>query len=224
MENQQPPPNEKDASAEKLVSTKSTTADDNFLSYPVQLQNDEVSEDFEKTRSEVEKKFSELLMSISEETLQLSEFLIEEKKLIQDMCLFLREILKNLNINLDIPAKAFSGSIERVKKATLNNEAHLLILYDDGNVSSNTLENYPPQVILSVVWNIMPKLEKHLRTYRRKISERVNIFEKVRKELKNIKQVLSSSISSQEDVFVIGNEELRTPVSESEQQNTSSQT
>jgi ERCC4-related helicase len=64
----------------------------------------------------------------------------------------------------------------------------------------------------------VPKLEKFLRNYRRKISDRVGIFEKVRKELKNIKQVLSSSEQSQDDVFIIGNEELRTPIADNGQQ------
>jgi hypothetical protein len=201
---------------------KSDANEDSFLCYPVKLQSDETNEEFEKTKSEVEGKFAELLTTLSEETLQLSEFLIEEKKLIHELCSALREILRSLSMNLEIPVKAVPDFAGKVKQVTLNDEGHLLLIHEDGKVISKLLENYPPQVILAVVWNVVPKLERFLRNYRRKISDRVGIFEKIRKELKNIRQVLASSEQGQDDVFIIGNEELKSPITEGKQQADSS--
>jgi hypothetical protein len=206
------------AQTQNSTPAKSDTNEEAYLCYPVRLQSDETNEDFEKTKTEVERKFAELLTTLGEETLQLSEFLIEEKKLVQELCSALREILRSLNMSLDISLKSVPDFAGKVKQVTLNNEGHLILIHDNGEVVSRLLENYPPQVILAIVWNVVPKLEKFLRNYRRKISDRVGIFEKVRKGLKNIRQVLASSEQSQDDVFIIGSEEMKTPIAESEQQ------
>ena len=206
------------AQTQNPTPAKSDASEEAYLCYPVKLQSDETSEDFEKTKTEVERKFAELLTTLSEETLQLSEFLIEERKLVQELCSALREILRSLNMSLDISVKSVPDFAGKVKQVTLNNEGHLLLIHENGEVVSKLLENYPPQVILAIVWNVVPKLEKFLRNYRRKISDRVGIFEKVRKGLKNIRQVLASSEQSQNDVFIIGGEEMKTPIAESERQ------
>jgi hypothetical protein len=197
---------------------EAASSDDVYLSYPHQLQSEEINENFERTKAEIEKLFNELLATISEETIQLSEFLMEEKKLIQELCMFLRRILKRLNMTFDISLKAVPELQDKAKKIVLNREGHLIVMYEKDKVNSKVLEDYPPEIVLSVIWNVVPELEKSIEAYRRKISERVGIFEKIRKELKNIYKVFSSSDKDEGEVFIVGNEELKSPIAANEDQ------
>jgi hypothetical protein len=194
------------------------SAEEVYLSYPYQLQSEETNENFEKTKAEIEKRFNELLTTISEETIQLSEFLMEEKKLIQELCMFLRHILKRLNMTFNIPLKAVPELQAKAKKIVLNKEGHLIVMYEKDRVNSKVLEDYPPEIVLSVIWNVIPELEKSIKAYRKKISERVGIFERIRKELKNIHRVFSSSSKDGSEVFIVGNEELKSPIAANENQ------
>jgi hypothetical protein len=196
--------------------TETKSSDEIYLSYPYQLQSEETDENFEKTRAEIEKRFNELLTTISEETIQLSEFLLEERKLIQELCLFLRQILKRLNMTFNIPLKAIPELQMKAKKIVLNKEGHLIVMYEKERVTSKVLDEYAPEIVLSVIWNVIPELEKSIKAYRRRISERVSIFERIKKELKNIQQVFSSSNRDEGEVFMVGNEELKSPLSENE--------
>ena len=205
-----------------VTSAEARTNEDTYLYYPYQLQNEETDENFEKTKVEIEKRFNELLTTISEETLQLSEFLLEEKKLIQELCMFLRHILRRLNMTFNIPLKAIPELQEKAKKIVLNKEGHLIVIYEKEKVNSKVLEDYQPEIVLSVIWNVIPELEKSIKTYRRRISERVSIFERIKKELKNIQKVFTSSNREESEVFMVGNEELKSPLSVSENQNPAS--
>jgi len=189
-----------------------------YLSYPHQLQSEETDENFEKTKAEIEQRFNELLTTISEETIQLSEFLIEEKRLIQELCMFLRHILRRLNMTFNIPLKAIPEMQAKAKKIELNKEGHLIIMYEKDKVSSKVLEDYPPEIVLAVIWNVIPELEKSIKAYRKKISERVSIFERIKKELKNIQQVFSSSSKGESEVIIVGNQELKSPIAADENQ------
>jgi hypothetical protein len=206
-----------------VTSAETRTNEEIYLYYPYQLQNEETDENFEKTKMEIEKRFNELLTTISEETLQLSEFLLEEKKLIQELCMFLRQILRRLNMTFNIPLKAIPEMQEKAKKIVLNKEGHLIVMYEKDKINSKILEDYPPEIVLSVIWNVIPELEKSIKTYRRRISARVSIFERIKKELKNIHKVFTSSNREEHEVFMVGNEELRNPLSASENQNPTSE-
>jgi F0F1-type ATP synthase membrane subunit b/b' len=198
---------------ENKQATPAVANDETYLYYPAQLQNEETNEDFEKTKAEIEKRFNELLTTISEETIQLSEFLIEEKKLIKELCMFFRQILKRLNMTFEIPVKAIPEFHNTAKKIVLNKEGHLIVMYEKEKVNSKVLEDYPPEIVLTVIWNVIPALEKSIKNYRRKISERVTIFERIKKELKNIYQVFTAE-HEKGAVFVVGNGELKSPISE----------
>jgi hypothetical protein len=207
-----------DTKGEAIISTGTESSEDTYLCYPYRLQNEETDENFEKTKAEIERRFNELLTTISEETLQLSEFLLEEKKLIQELCMFLRHILRRLNMTFNIPLKAIPELQEKAKRIVLNKEGHLIVIYERDKINSKVLEDYSPEIVLSVIWNVIPELERSIKTYRKRISERVSIFERIKKELKNIQKVFSSSNREGNEVFMVGNEELKSPLSASENQ------
>lgn len=157
--------------------------------HPVQLSEEdgEVLDEkqIEKSKVEIEQKLQEFLKSLSEETLQLSEFLMEEKKLMKELCISVKQVLKKLNVSFNIPPRHVPVK-KNVKKVILNEEGHLILVYDKGEVYSAFLAEYPPEIVMAVLWVITPELAKVIMLYRKKISARVNFFGKMKKELRSV--------------------------------------
>jgi hypothetical protein len=183
--NAEPPPKGENQNAEAVEET--------YFFHPIQIsdENAEVlsEEQIEKSKVEIEQKLQELLKAISEETLQLSEFLIEENNLVQELCMSLKQILKKLNISFNIPPQNVPLR-RQVKKVILNEECHLIIVHEKGEVNSASLAEYSPEIVMAVLLAIMPELAKVVTLYRKKISTRVNFFGKVKRELKNIAKAI----------------------------------
>jgi len=148
------------------------------------------SKDAERTMGEMEQKFEELLRVIREETLQLSEFLVEEKRLIHESYVLLKLTLRQLNASFHISPKMIPLS-EKTKHVVLNEEGHLILVNEKGGLSSKALEDYPPEVILNVLWVILPELSEMIVGYRKRISFRVNILEKIGREFRNLHKIFS---------------------------------
>lgn len=153
-------------------------------------------EEIEKHKAEFEQKLQELLKSISEETLQLSEFLMEEDKLIKELCNSLKQVLKRLNVSFNIPPREMPLKA-KVKKVILNEECHLILIYEKGEVHSAFLAEYPPEIVMATLLVTMPELAKVIMLYRKKISARVSFFGRIKKELKN---VVKAIIGGKEDL------------------------
>lgn len=147
---------------------------------------------------EIEKKLQDVLKMIEEETMQLSEFVVEEKNLTNESCSLLRGILKKLKISFKIPTRAIRLP-KKPKEVILNEEGHLILVYEKGEVVSKLLEEYPPEIVMGVMWEILPELAKSIRIYREKISGRVSFFEKVKRELKNVFKIFSSSAGEESE-------------------------
>jgi len=170
---------------------ESVTAESSDIASPLQsgeMEKAAGSGETERNLSEMEQKFEELLKVIREETLQLSEFLIEEKRLIHEVYVLLKLTLRQLNASFRISAKMIPLS-ERSKHAVLNEEGHLILINDKGEVSSKALEDYPPEVTLNVLWVVLPELSEMIVSYRKRISFRVNVFEKISREFKNLHKI-----------------------------------
>jgi len=166
-----------------------TAVEETSFFHPVQLSEEsgEVldEKEIEKSKAEIEQKLQELLKSINEETLQLSEFLMEENKMMEDLCMSLKQILKKLNVSFNIPPQNIPIRT-KINKVILNEEGHLILVHEKGDVNSGFLAEYPPEIVMAVLWTVMPELAKVVMLYRKKISVRVNFFGKVKKELKDV--------------------------------------
>jgi len=174
--------------------TQEQTVEQTYFFHPVQLSEGggEVldEKEIEKSKAEIEQKLQEVLKSINEETLQLSEFLVEENKMMEDLCLSLKQILKKLNISFSIPPQGIPFQ-KKIKKVILNEEGHLILVHEKGDVNSGFLAEYPPEIVMAVLWIVMPELAKVVMLYRKKISTRVNFFGKVKKELKDVVKAIA---------------------------------
>ena len=57
---------------------------------------------------------------------------------------------------------------------------------EKGEAHSAFLAEYPPEIVIAVLWVVMPKLAKVVAAYRKKIRSRISLFRKLKKELKTI--------------------------------------
>jgi hypothetical protein len=134
----------------------------------------------------------EALKVLSEETLQLSEFLWQEEKLVKELCTLLKLVLKRLGLSFNLPPSLFPQS-EKIQKIILNDETHLILINDQNEVRSRALEDYPPQVIFDVVSFVIPELGRSLTFYRKKINVRIGLFERVNQELRKIRSIFENN-------------------------------
>jgi len=172
---------------------------DHEFFYPFSLSNRSLEEldekEVEKAIVEIEEKFLDSLKVVNEEILQLSEFLIEDKKLAQELCRLVKPILKHLNLSFTIPARAIP-LFKKTDQIILNEDGHLIFVHEKNKIDSKALKEYPPEIVLLVFLIIIPKLGKVLKVYRRKVGMRVNFFEKIYRELENAKRAFVTSNQS----------------------------
>lgn len=132
----------------------------------------------------------EALRTVSEETLQLSECLWQERKLIKGLGALLKGILKHLGMSFILPAEVFPRT-DKVQQAILSDEAHLILINDKNEVSSRAFEDCAPTTISSLIKFIVPELGKALASYRKEINSRIVLFDKVSQELGNLQEVFT---------------------------------
>jgi hypothetical protein len=137
-------------------------------------------------------KMEESLKILSEETLQLSEFLWQEEKLTKELCVLLKLVLRQLGVSFNLPSNFLPHSGD-LRRTTLNDEAHLILINDQNEVTSKALEDYPAHVIFNVVSFVIPELGKSLTAYRKRISMRLGFFDRVNQELRNLRNIFASS-------------------------------
>ena len=147
---------------------------------------------FEEKSEEIEGKFQEFLKAINEETSQLAKFLVKERELMKELCGLMAQILKNLKISFSIPSECLTSLGEAAKQVRLDKNGHLTIIRNDGKVESRPLEEHSPDVILKVLLVVTPELERMITAYRRSVSRRVTMLERIRHELKSMQEAFAS--------------------------------
>jgi hypothetical protein len=136
---------------------------------------------------DVGEKLSGLLKVITEDARQLTEYLTAESSMVNQICGYLSKILTELNLSVVLPQKTVP-ELDKAKELILNTQCLLVIVQKDGKVESKSLESYPPETILMVVWALIPRLREEVSLYMKKVSIRLNFLEMVNDELKNIQR------------------------------------
>jgi len=150
------------------------------------------------TSSTLSEQMQESLKILSEETLQLSELIWQEAKLTREFCAVLKQVLRHLKISFNLPVNVFSQG-QKLQQAILNPEAHLILINDKNEVESKALEDYPPDVIFNSVSFIVPELSRSLTLYRQKIAMRIDLFDKVNRELRNLRNMSENCSDKNEE-------------------------
>jgi len=150
----------------------------------------------EKNNNGAEQKMQEILENMAVETSHLNEVMSEESKIINEVCLSLKEVLKKLHVSFNIPPQDISPQ-RRTRRVILNEEGNLVFVYENGQRHSAFLAEYPPEMVMSVLWVVIPELGKAITTYRKKMNARASFFEKVKKELKVAAKTITGNDKTQ---------------------------
>lgn len=188
-------PNENKEPAQKPEG-QTKTAEDAQVFCPAQLTNESREKldekGIESLKADAEQKLQELLRIVDEESTQLNRFLMDENKLVLDACMSLTLVLKKLRISFNIPPQDLPFR-RNVKKVVLNEEGHLVLFYEKEEKRDAFLAEYPPEIVMAVLWVVMPEIARAITVYRKKVSTRANFFERVKKELKTVAKAMENS-------------------------------
>jgi hypothetical protein len=157
-----------------------------YFLHPLQLS----IEDNELLDGESEQKMDEFLRTIERETSELSVSLTEESKLIKEICMSLAQVLKRLNVSIDIPTKGLLVD-KNTRNVVLNKDGDLQLVDENGETRSASLSEYPPEIVMAVVWRVVPELVKIITSYKRRVGKRLSFFEEVKKELRTIANAIA---------------------------------
>ena len=158
--------------------------EESIIDYASVFQDKEIDDAKAK---DVGEKLSGLLKVITEDARQLSEYLTAESSMVTQICGYLSKILSELDLSVILPQKTVP-ELDKAKELILNTQCHLIVVQKDGKVESKSLENYPPETILMVVWALIPKLREEVSLFMKRVSVRLNFLEMVNEELKNIQR------------------------------------
>jgi len=161
-------------------------SEEDYSLHPLQLS----IEDNELLDGESEQKMGEFLRIIERETLELSVSLTEESKLIKEICMSLAQVLKRLNISIDIPTRGLPVD-KNTRNVVLNKDGDLQLLDENGETRSASLTEYSPEIVMAIVWRVMPELVKIITSYKHRVGKRMSFFEEVKKELRTIANAIA---------------------------------
>jgi hypothetical protein len=150
-----------------------------------------------------EQKLQDLMKKANEESSQLGGLLATENMLMIEVCTSLARILKKLHASCIIPLESLPLR-EEVSKAVLNEEAHLKLFYGTERERSAFLAEWPPEIVMAVLSNVIPELPKVIGSYKMMITKRVSFFEEIKK---NLRSIVKSIINTNEENTSLGGEQ-----------------
>ena len=127
------------------------------------------------------------LKDIQEEFLQITELASMEKNYTRELSNLLKQVLVVLRTSVPISPEVFKM---QVKDAALSSEGNVLVIQDDGLISSKSLEEFDSETAVKVVADGLPKLRLAATNHRKKIGARVNVLEEVIRELRKLVRAL----------------------------------
>jgi hypothetical protein len=137
----------------------------------------------------IEGRIYECLKAISDETSQLNTYLTREKRVITELCDLLTKIISRLRTTFEIQP----SQIPRLGQAVsirLDLEGRLVLNRGDGRIDSKPLREYSSEVVLTVLWLIIGKLQKSIQDHQEKISRRASLLDKIKLELESLHRSL----------------------------------
>jgi hypothetical protein len=75
----------------------------------------------------------------------------------------------------------------------------MILINDKNEVESRALEDYSPDVISNMISHIVPELSKSLTLHRQKIAMRIDLFDRVNRELRNLRNMSDNRSDKNEE-------------------------
>ena len=136
--------------------------------------------------------FQDLLNEISEESLHLREFMMEENRLMNEISVAIKTVMKRLRVSFAIPPENIPVR-KNVTRIVLNEDGYLTLYSDKHELCSRFLAEYPPRIVMTILRVVMPKLVEVVKLYRERVSRRVGFFRQLKKELGSIAGIVKGN-------------------------------
>ena len=137
-------------------------------------------------------RLQDLLNEIGEESLHLREFMMEESRLMNELSLAIKTLMKRLRVSFAIPPENIPVR-KHVTKIVLNEDGYLKLYSEKNELCSLFLAEYPPRIVMTILRVVMPKLVEVVKLYRERVSRRVGFFRQLKKELGSITSIVKGS-------------------------------
>jgi flagellar biosynthesis chaperone FliJ len=124
------------------------------------------------------------LREVQGEYAQLSELQDLERNHADKLIQSLKEIQSIVDDPIPIEKSALSAGHRHAKEAYLASDAVVVLFGNSGISSATPLSRFKPSEVLSVVQSATPHLKRMIAQKRRETSERVELLEKILKEMK----------------------------------------
>jgi hypothetical protein len=137
-------------------------------------------------------RLQDLLNEIGEESLHLREFMMEENRLMNELSVAIKTLMKRLRVSFAIPPENIPVR-KHVTKIVLNEDGYLILYSEKNELCSWFLAEYPPRIVMTILRVVMPKLVEVVKLYRERVSRRVGFFRQLKKELGSITSLVKGS-------------------------------
>jgi len=144
-----------------------------------------LGESSEERLKEMEPALSELLQSISEGAQELAESRAEDRRHSRELCTALAAYTGWLDVTLELPPEAIP-EFYNAEKMFLSPQGNLVVVDRQGKVESKPLEEYPTEIVLTVVWNALPRLRTKISKHTRRLGERIRLLDMISRELRDL--------------------------------------
>lgn len=125
-----------------------------------------------------------LLRQLREECAQIYELSVEENGLIQQLCEMMSEVQSFFKIGVELPSSLFASK-EEIERATLSMSCDI-VLVKSGVIESQHLSKFDSPTVAAVLKEAALKITDYAKTYREDTAGRINLLEKLTRELKKL--------------------------------------
>jgi len=141
-----------------------------------------------ETLSEPEPALPELFQSIHEGAQMLVDSREKDSMLSRELCASLVAYTKWLGSSLELAPESIP-ELYGAERISLSTEGELVVTMES-NVSSKPLEEYPSEVVMTVVLDALPQLQSAIRGQVQRLDERISLFDRITRELRDLPTAL----------------------------------
>ena len=134
---------------------------------------------------EMEPALSELFQSMREGAQVLTESRAEDTRRSRELCDALNAYTEWLDLTLELPPETIP-EFYNVEKMFLSPKGRLVVVDGQGRVRSKALKEYPTEIVLTVVWNALPRLQSKINAYAERLGERIDLLDRISRELRSL--------------------------------------
>ena len=134
---------------------------------------------------EMEPALFELFQSMREGAQILIESRAEDTRRSRELCDALNAYTEWLDLTLELPPKTIP-EFYNVEKMFLSPTGLLVVVDGQGRIRSKALKEYPTEIVLTVVWNALPRLQSKINAYAKRLGERIDLLDRISSELRSL--------------------------------------